>query len=80
MPIYLYETEKGELVQEIRSVEDRDKGPMRRRMAAPYVFKGHPDPSTTEQGAKRFYKQAEEKGKLKSRRYSKNQVRRIWGW
>lgn len=80
MPIYLYETEKGELVQEIRSVEDRDKGPMRRRMAAPYVFKGHPDPSTTEQGAKRFYKQAEEKGKLKNRRYSKNQVKRIWGW
>lgn len=80
MPIYLYETEKGELIQEIRSVEDRDKGPMLRRMAAPYVFKGHPDPSTTEQGAKRFYKQAEEKGKLKSRRYSKNQVKRIWGW
>lgn len=80
MPIYLYETEKGELIQEIRSVEDRDKGPMRRRMAAPYVFKGHPDPSTTEQGAKRFYKQAEEKGKLRSRRYSKNKIKQIWGW
>ena len=80
MPIYLYETEKGELIQEIRSVEDRDKGPMRRRMAAPYVFRGHPDPSSSEQGAKRFYKQAEEKGKLKSRRYSKNQIKRIWGW
>jgi hypothetical protein len=80
MPTYLYETEKGELVQEIRSVGDRDKGPMRRRMAAPYVFRGHPDPSTTEQGAKRFYKQAEEKGKLKSKKYSKNRVKQIWGW
>lgn len=80
MPIYVYETDKGDLVQEIRSVEDRDKGPMRRRMAAPYVFRGHSDPSTTEQGAKQFYKKAEEKGKLKSRRYSKNQVKRIWGW
>jgi len=80
MPIYLYETEKGELVQEIRSVADRDRGPMRRRMAAPYVFRGHPDPSTTEQGAKRFYRQAEEKSKLRSRRYSKNKIKQIWGW
>jgi hypothetical protein len=80
MPIYLYETENGELIQEIRSVGDRDKGPMRRRMAAPYVFRGHPDPSTTEQGAKRFYKQAEEKNKLRSRRYSKSKIKQIWGW
>lgn len=80
MPVYLYETDKGELVQEIRSVADRDKGSMRRRMAAPYVFRGHPDPSTTEQGAKRFYKQAEERGRLRSRRYSKNKIKQIWGW
>ena len=80
MPIYLYETDSGDLVQEIRSVEDRDRGPMRRRMAAPYVFRGHADPSTTEQGAKRFYRQAEEKGKLKSRRYSKSKIKQIWGW
>jgi len=80
MPIYLYETKKGDLVQEIRSVADRDKGPMRRRMAAPYVFRGHPDPNTTDQGAKRFYRKAEEIGRLRSRRYSKNKIKQIWGW
>lgn len=81
MPIYLYENRNGEIVQELVSVDQRDglKG-LKRLPSAPYIPRGAASPDSSEEGAKRFYRTAEEKGTLKSRKYSKNRVKQIWGW
>lgn len=81
MPIYLYENKDGQIVQEIVSVEERDnrKG-LKRVPSAPYIHRSVPDPDSSQEGARRFYREFEEKGKLKSRKYSKNKVKQIWQW
>lgn len=81
MPIYLYENRNGEIVQEICSVDERDrKKGLTRIPSAPYIHRGISNPDSGDEGAKRFYRTAEEKGTLKSRKYSKNRVKEIWGW
>jgi len=81
MPIYLYENKDGKIVQEIVSVEDRDKRKgLRRVPSAPYIHRSIVDPDSSEAGAKRFYREFEEKGKLKSRKFSKSRIKKIWNW
>ena len=81
MPIYLYENKDGEIVQEIVSVEDRDKRKgLKRVPSAPYIHRSVPDPSSSSEGARRFYREFEEKGKLKNRKYSKSRIKKIWDW
>jgi len=81
MPIYLYENKDGKIVQEIVSVEDRDnrKG-LTRVPSAPYIHRGVSDPNSSAEGARRFYREYEEKGKLTSRKFSKSRIKKIWNW
>ncbi|NDC26015.1 MAG: hypothetical protein EBZ49_18050 [Proteobacteria bacterium] len=81
MPIYQYENKDGEVVSYILPVDQRDgmKG-LKRIPSAPFISRGVANPDSAEEGAKLFYRQAEEKGKLKSKKYSKNRVKEIWGW
>ncbi|NBW17032.1 MAG: hypothetical protein EBR82_54555 [Caulobacteraceae bacterium] len=81
MPIYQYENRDGEIVSYILPVDQRDgvRG-LKRIPSAPFISRGVANPDSSEEGAKRFYRQAEEKGTLKSKKYSKNRIKQIWGW
>lgn len=53
---------------------------LKRIPSAPFISRGTANPDSAEEGARLFYRQAEEKGKLKSKKYSKNKIKQIWGW
>jgi hypothetical protein len=79
--MYQYENRNGEIVQKLVSVDQRDglEG-LNRIPSVPYIPRGAADPDSSEQGARSFYRTAEEKGSLRSRKYSKKRVKEIWGW
>ena len=81
MPIYQYENKDGEVVSYILPVDQRDevKG-LKRIPSAPFISRGVANPNSSEEGARLFYRKAEEKGTLKSKRYSKKQIKKIWNW
>jgi hypothetical protein len=78
MPIYTYQTPSGP-VDEIRNVGDRDKGKFPRALSSIHVSNGAQDPNSAEAGAKRYYRETELKGEKVSSKYTKNQIKSIWG-
>lgn len=81
MPIYQYENRDGEIVSYMLPVDQRDEmRGLKRLPSAPFISRGVANPDSCEEGARRFYRQAEEKGTLKSKKYSKSRVKEIWGW
>lgn len=79
MPVYTYQTPDG-LVDEIRPLDHRDDGPHPRVMAPFHVPSGCPNPNSPDQGAKRFYRERELEGGRWESSYSKNKIKKIWGF
>lgn len=79
MPIYTYQTPEGP-VDEIRPSEKRDEGPHPRVWSSFHVPSGCPDPDSSDQGAKRFYRERELAGGRWDSSFSKDKIKKIWGW
>ena len=84
MPIYVYENENGERIEEIRLAKDKDKCPdgyTRVATPQPIAFTGHAgNPTSMKEGVVKGYYQEECKhGSKWQSGYSKKQIKKAWG-
>jgi len=83
MPIYVYENEVGERIEEIRLAKDKDRCPegyKRVHIPQPIALTGHAtSPTNMKAGVMRGYYQEEcNAGSRWSSKYSKAQIKKAW--